>query len=163
MRFNTNVQNICKLPSFRNKLEIITMRKLFLLFVLSSFFSCEKNDSIDILPNAHVNLTINLNLPQYQDLQIPTLYVYTNGGLKGIIIQNSGSGDSSYKAYDRACPNNDCNIPMIFDGSLKMKCPCDDNEYSIIDGAPQTSGGKYFAREYRVIKINATTLNITNF
>lgn len=165
MRFNTNVQNICKLQPFTNKLHTITMRKLLLLFFIVSFFSCEKNETNDILPYTTVDVTINLNLPQYQNLQIPTEWVYIekgiNRGLQGIIIQSTGL-TPPYKAYERACPNNDCSSPMVFDGSLKMKCPCDNSEYSIIDGAPQTSGNPHFAREYKVNQINPTTLIITN-
>jgi len=163
MRFNTNVQNICKLQSFTYKLHIITMQKSLLLLFLILFFSCEKNETNDILPNVTVNLTIDLNLPQYINLQTPTGWVETNnGGLQGILILNTGL-TPLYKAYERACPNNDCGSPMIFDGSLKMKCPCDNNEYSIIDGSPQTSGSLHFAREYRVNQINPSTINITNF
>ena len=166
MRFNTNVQNICKLQPFTIKLDTTTMRKLLLLLILVTFFSCEKNDTDDLLPTASVDVTLNLNLPQFQNLQIPTGWVYiekgANKGLQGILIQNTGL-TPKYKAFERACPNNDCASPMIFDGSLKMKCPCDQSEYSIIDGSPQTSGNIHFAREYRVLVINSTTLNITNF
>jgi hypothetical protein len=52
---------------------------------------------------------------------------------------------------------------MTFDGSLKMKCPCDASEYSIIDGSPQSAGNLHFAREYRVNVLNSSTINITNF
>jgi hypothetical protein len=163
MRFKTNVQNICKLQSFTNKLDITTMQKLFLLLVLAVFYSCEKNDTNDILPDVFVDETINLNLPQYIDLQTPSGWAYTNGGIKGIILQNTGIGNPPYKAFDRACPNNDCEAPMTFDGSLKLKCSCDNSEYSIIDGAPQTAGNSHFAREYRVNVINGSTLNIRNY
>jgi nitrite reductase/ring-hydroxylating ferredoxin subunit len=162
MRFNTNVQNICKLQSFSNKLHIITMQKLLLLFVIVGFISCEKNDTQDILPNINVNVTVNLDLPQYIDLQTPSGWAYTNGGLKGIIIQNTGL-TPKYKAFERACPNNDCVTPMTFDGSLKLKCSCDNSEYSIIDGTPQTSGNSQFAREYKVNVVNSKTLIITNY
>ena len=54
MRFNTNVQNICKLQSFTIKLDTTTMRKLILLLILVTFFSCEKNDTIDFL-NMRIN------------------------------------------------------------------------------------------------------------
>ena len=166
MRFNTNVQNICKLQSFTIKLDITTMQKLFLLLILVTFFSCEKNNTDDFLPSTSVDVTINLNLPQYQDLLIPTGWVYiesgANKGLQGIIVQNTGL-TPKYKAFERACPNNDCTTPMTFDGSLEMKCSCDQSEYSIIDGSPQTSGNSHFAREYRVLVINNSTLKITNY
>ena len=139
------------------------MRKLLLLFLFLILFSCERNETNDILPNVPVNITLNLNLPQYQDLLIPNGWTTVNGGVKGILIQYIGVGNPPYKAFDRACPNNDCVSAMIFDESLKMKCPCDNSEYSIIDGSPQTSGYSNFAREYRVNLINPTTINITNF
>jgi hypothetical protein len=52
---------------------------------------------------------------------------------------------------------------MEFDGSLKMTCPCDNIPYSIIDGAPQTPNGRYFAREYKVTLVDESTIHITNF
>lgn len=163
MRFPANVQNICKLQAFINKPESITMRKLLLLCLLISTFSCEKNDTDDLLQDISVDVVIDLNLPQYIDLQTPTGWVYTNGGLKGILIQNIGVGNPPYKAFERACPNNDCVSPMTFDGSLKLTCKCDASEYSIIDGSPQTEGDIHFAREYRVLVTSPSTLNITNF
>jgi nitrite reductase/ring-hydroxylating ferredoxin subunit len=139
------------------------MRKLFLMSMLALFFSCEKNDTNDVLPDVFVDETINLNLPQFINLQTPSGFAYVNGGIEGIVVQNTGIGNPPYKAFDRACPNNDCATPMNFDGSLKLKCPCDNSEYSIIDGAPQTAGNNHFAREYRVIVLNESTLNIRNF
>lgn len=152
--------NCSRLPS---NLIIITMHKLFLLLLPVLFLSCEKNDTNDILPDVFVDETINLNLPQFIDLQTPSGFAYVNGGIKGIVIQNTGIGNPPYKAFDRACPNNDCATPMNFDGSLKLKCPCDNSEYSIIDGSPQTTGNIHFAREYKVIVLNESTLNIRNF
>jgi nitrite reductase/ring-hydroxylating ferredoxin subunit len=138
------------------------MHKNIILVLILVLFSCEKNNTNDILPNTSVNLIIDLNLPQYINLQTPTGWAKTNGGLRGILILNTGL-TPLYKAYDLACPNNDCSSAMEFDGSLKMKCPCDASEYSIIDGSPQTSGNLYFAKEYRVQQINPSTINITNF
>jgi nitrite reductase/ring-hydroxylating ferredoxin subunit len=139
------------------------MRKLLLLLTLTIFYSCEKNEVLDLLPNLSVNISIDRNLPQYINLQTPSGWAYTNGGLKGILVLNTGIGSPPFKAFDRACPNNDCNIPMEFDGSLKMKCECDASEYSIIDGSPQTSGHKQFAREYKVTVMSGSILNIRNF
>jgi nitrite reductase/ring-hydroxylating ferredoxin subunit len=163
MRFITNVQNICKLQTFTNKLDKLPMRKLLIICLLFTLFSCEKNDPNDILPNVPVDVIVDLNLPQYIDLQTPSGWVYTSGGIKGVFIQNTGIGSPPFKAFERACPNYDCNSPMVFDGSLKFKCPCDNSEYSVIDGSPQTAGNTHFAREYRVLMLDPSTLNITNF
>jgi len=139
------------------------MKKLIFLLFIISFISCEENEVQDVLPDVKVNVTISLNLPQYLELQTPSGWAYTNGGIKGIIVQNIGIGNPPYKAFERACPNYDCNSPMTFDGSLRMTCPCDQSEYSIIDGSPQTKGNLHFAREYKVNVVNNSTLNITNF
>jgi nitrite reductase/ring-hydroxylating ferredoxin subunit len=139
------------------------MRKLLLLFLLTSFFSCEKNNSNDILPNIDVNVVLDLNLPEYVELKTPSNWDYVNGGLQGIIVLNTGNGNPHYKAFELACPNNDCTTPMNFDGSFKLKCPCDNSEYSIIEGSPQTAGNAHFAREYKVNQVNENTLIITNF
>ena len=127
-----------------------------------SLIACEKNETNDILPDQDVNVTVDLNLPQYIDLQIPSGWAYTNGGLRGIVVLNTGTGNPNFKAFDRACPNYDCTSPMTFDGSLKLTCPCDKSIYSIIDGSPQTSGNKYFAREYKVTEIG-NALIISNY
>ena len=139
------------------------MRKLLLLLTIAIFYSCEKNEVLDLLPSLSVNISVDRNLPQYINLQTPSGWAYANGGLRGILVLNTGIGTPPFKAFDRACPNNDCPTPMDFDGSLKMKCACDDSEYSIIDGSPQTSGHNQFAREYKVTVVGGTILNIRNF
>jgi len=125
-------------------------------------FSCEENETDDLLPTVPVNVIVDLNLPQYINLQTPTGWVYTTGGYRGVFIQYTGIGNPPYKSFERACPNNDCSAPMTFDGSLKFTCPCDNSEYSIIDGQPLTEGNSYIAREYRV-QVKGSTLKITNY
>lgn len=139
------------------------MRIIYFLLVVFCFSSCSNDDDETLLPDVPVDISVNLNLPQYIDLQTPTGWAYLTGGIKGIVIQNQGVGSPPYKAFDRACPDNDCTGPMTFDGSLKLTCPCDNSTYSIIDGSPQAPNSRYFAKEYKVTLINSSTLNITNF
>lgn len=139
-----------------------TMRKLFLLLFIPIFFSCESSGTNDALPDKDVSVTVDLNLPQYIDLQVASGWSYASGGINGIVIRNTGTGSPNYKAFDRACPNYDCSSSMTFDGSLKLTCPCDESTYSIIDGSPQTSGNNYFAREYKVSE-SGSALIITNY
>lgn len=135
------------------------MRKILFLLFFTFLFSCEKNETNDLLPDVSVSVTVNMELPSYISLQTIGGYSYIeNEGIKGIIVVRRST---EYKAFDRACPNNDCQEPMTYNG-LKLKCSCDDSEYSILDGSPQTSGNSYFAREYRVT-VNGSYLQITNF
>lgn len=140
------------------------MKKILLVVVIISFFCCEKNDPNNNLPDVPVNLTINLNLPQYNKLIAAGGWVQVNGGIKGIFITNRGVGKPSIVAFDRYCPNKDCQDPMDFDGNFKLKCSCDASEYSVLHGgAPQTPNTKQYAKQYKVVQINEYTYTITNY
>jgi Rieske Fe-S protein len=84
------------------------MSKLRLFFVIIllplGFFQCSDEHPV---PDVYVYFEIRLDLPQYQDLMIPTNSVYIpNEGYNGIIVTNIegivGSGES-YAAYDATC------------------------------------------------------------
>ena len=143
------------------------MKKIIFTLISALFFiscSVDPQDN-DLLPNTTVNRNIDLNLPEFINLLTPSGWVYTSGGRNGIIIYNTGIANSTteFKAFDRACPLNDCSSPMTFNGSTKLKCPCDDSEYSILDGSSQTAGTTLSAREYLVTRISSSILLITNF
>ncbi len=127
------------------------------------FFSCEKNETNDLLPDVDVNFVIDMRLPKYQNLQFPGNWMYIDGeGINGILIVNKGGKSDPYKVFDRACPNNSCNTKMEFDGRLKLKCSCDNIEYSIYDGSPQDKKYTRFAREYKASQ-NSFYIHITNY
>ncbi|PCI31683.1 MAG: hypothetical protein COB60_10970 [Flavobacteriaceae bacterium] len=139
-------------------------RILFYLFFIFVFTSCEKNTTNDVLPEIDVDTSIDLNLPSYLDLNTPTgwaIHTSNKVGVNGILIINTGT-TPTYKAFDLACPNFDCDKRLTFEGGLTLTCACDKEKYSILSGAPQTEGYKYFAREYRVSK-KGNILRITNF
>ena len=67
------------------------MKRIFYFTaILFCFNACSDDDVETLLPDVPVDVTINLSLPQYVDLQTPTGWAYTTGGIKGIIIQNQG-------------------------------------------------------------------------
>ena len=105
--------------------------------------SCSKSDNADrtcnFLLDVGVALPINLNLPQYSQLQFPSSPIYIAGqGNKGIIVMNTGT---SFVAWDASDPNhspNTCSTLQI-DGALAV-CGCEDNEYIILTGQPNNDG-----------------------
>lgn len=143
------------------------MKKIF--FILTAVFlliSCSVDQTQNnLIPETSVNKRIDLNLPAYIDLLVPGGWTYTEGGNKGILIYNTGIANAvtEFKAFDRACPANDCAEPMTFNGSTKLTCSCDNSEYSILDGSSQTPGVNLVAREYLVTRISSSILLITNF
>jgi nitrite reductase/ring-hydroxylating ferredoxin subunit len=141
------------------------MKKIFFsiltIILLSGCTSNAVNN--DILPVVQVNTTVDLSLPQFNNLQVPGGWAEVNGGLKGIIIYNI-NGDQ-FKAFERAAPHlqiSDCS-QMIVENNIRLKCPCDDSEFNILNGAPLTEGIKHSAREYFVNNLNGVVLRITNF
>lgn len=133
------------------------------LFIFLWFSSCESDDQKNLLPYIIVNETINLTNPEFINLQVPGGWAYANGGIKGIIIYNLNG--SLYKAYERSCPQilpSPCS-QMTVEQSFKLKCPCDQSEFNILNGTPLTPNINYIVREYKVTVINSNTLKITNF
>ncbi len=144
------------------------MHKFSFLILSILIFSACSNKPADRnckLPNIPVNVTINLNNPQYINLQVPGGWAYVdNSGIKGLIIYNLNGSD--YRAYDRACPHlspsKNCS-KMVVQNGIKIICPCDNTEFNILNGAPLTTGISCGAWEYRATQVNTNTLIITNF
>ena len=92
--------------------------------------------------------------------------VEINGGYKGILLLNAGL--DRFLAYDKICPVNDCNSPMVYDETNRpniLKCSCDESEYGLgvgIGGQPQTEGFLCPAVEYNAVKIG-NSIRISNF
>ena len=140
------------------------MKKAILLSLTILFLSCTTGgNENDCFPFISVNETVNLNLPQFIDLQVPGGFAFTSGGHQGLIVYNING--NQFKAYDRLCPGQNISScsQMIVDENLRILCQCDDSEFNILNGAPLTPGVTCFAKEYLVENLNGTILRITNF
>ncbi|RPD96019.1 hypothetical protein EGM88_11170 [Aureibaculum marinum] len=133
----------------------------FLIYI--TLIGCSDTESYNnpYLPDVAVNQTVYLNNPSNNDLLFDGGYVEISGGIKGIVVYH-GASDIFY-AYDLACPNSEPNscVKMTVDG-LNMICSCDDTQYALALGGTPQNGGKYGAKEYKVIN-NGQSLLITNF
>ncbi|WP_299063544.1 phosphoribosylaminoimidazole carboxylase [uncultured Polaribacter sp.] len=136
------------------------IKKILLIFTLIAFSSCSDNSLPDnCLRPVFVQINTDLNLPQFNNLVIGNA-VELNGGAKGIIVFRKKTDE--YAAFDRICPLNDCNTPMVYENRL-LKCSCDGGTYSLdFGGAPQTDNFICPALEYRAIQ-RGSSLSITNF
>ena len=139
------------------------MKKIFFFTAIVLSLGCT-NNAIDnnCFPFVTVYETIDLNLPQFIDLQVPGGWVYTSGGLQGLIIYNNGL---QFKAFDRLCPGQNLSScsQMTVGSNLRIICSCDGSEFNILNGAPLTEGGTCFANEYLVDNVNGSLLRITNY
>ena len=139
------------------------MKKAVLLLMTVLFLSCtDSGNNNNCFPFISVNQNINLELPQYIDLNVPGGWAYAPGGLQGLIVYNLNG--VQFKAYDRLCPGENLSScsQMVIE-NINMICTCDNSEHSIIDGRPLTTGSECFANEYLVENLNGSILRITNF
>jgi hypothetical protein len=80
--------------------KIAVMKSAF--YILSSlFFLSTCNTKDDYIQEVYVNININLNLPEFSDLQVSGNSIFIEGGVEGIIIYHGVGND--YKVYDRNC------------------------------------------------------------
>ena len=134
---------------------------LFFLGLLA-LCSCGENDlPANCLRAFPVSLTTDLNNPQLINAQTPGGFADLVGGSKGILLFNING--TEFVAFDKRCPQNDCETPMTFEKGLVLKCACDASEYSVhFGGAPQTDGFECPAIAYKVSKLGSS-IRISNF
>ena len=135
------------------------------LFFLGLIISCVKNidDSrCNFLLDLDIYYEVNLNLPQYNELNFISNSVYIpNVGNGGIIIVNSGTG---YLAWDAADPNH-TNLPcsVLTISGLEATSSCaEQNTYSLITGQSIGVALTCSLKPYRVDS-NGNILIITSF
>ena len=111
------------------------MKKYWILVLVSlCAAACESEEYSDtnLIPDLVFNITIDMGLPQYQQLLIPNGWVYdSNLGYRGIVIYTINAID--YYAYDAGCPHQDCANPMDMSNFPEFfnTCAADGIFYSI--------------------------------
>ncbi len=164
------------------------MKKYFyLLFIVFAVSSCHDDgyEDTNFIPNIVFSTTINLNLPQNQNLLIPNQYVvYPNMGHRGVIVYNMGNGEQSvdeFVAFDLACPHielTSCANPMDISNFPEMTNACDSDGifYDFQLGYSRTyekdaegnqisvSGVRYDLQQYKAERLGGgNELRISNF
>lgn len=144
------------------------MKNLFFILCISLFIgSCNSDDDVDpscifLIRNLDINATINLNLPQFNQLQfIGNSIFIPNFGNQGIIVTNTGSG---FFAWDASDPNHEfqsCSR-LTISGGLSAVCGCEDETmYSLVTGQALNESLPCSLINYRVQQ-EGNTLFITN-
>ncbi len=141
-------------------------RTLIIVFTTLLFNACSKNDDpitgCNFLLNVGVNVTINLSLPQYNQLNFVSNPVYiSNAGNGGIIVTNTGTGFAAFDASDPNHTPSSCSVLNI--SGLEGICGCnDENKYSLFTGQPlENPSLRCSLKAYRVEQ-SGNTLLITN-
>jgi hypothetical protein len=135
---------------------------IFCCFIF--FINCSDTTNLEncIQSVNSVGQVTDLNNPALINAQVPGGFAELSGGFKnsGILLFNTNG--TNFVAFDKFCPQADCNTPMSFENRL-LKCSCDESTYSVdFGGAPQTDGFECPAIEYRVTR-SGSTIRISNF
>jgi hypothetical protein len=108
------------------------------LFGLLLISGCGRELTDDFIPiTAFPDITLNLSLPENNNLQIDGGYRQLNGGVRGIIVYRINS--STYAAYERNCsfrPNEACATVDVHNSGLFMIDSCCSSNFSFTDGSP---------------------------
>ena len=106
----------------------------FLLFFLI-IISCSKEriNNNPYLQNISFEKTINLNLPQYDNLRYSGGSIYVeNGGIKGLLLFNI---NDQIMAWEASCQNHypsECSKMSI--SGVQSTCSCENYNYSLATG-----------------------------
>ena len=136
------------------------------LIFLVLLVSCSSEDSsTDRNPNLvdlNFNISYNLTLPQYNQLNFPgNSFQDYNIGITGINVYYLSN--NQYIAFELTDPNHplvDCSTLVV--NGIEASCQCEDNVYNLISGE-QTAGaqGQYTLKPYRIER-NGDVITISN-
>ena len=153
--------------------DFIDMKVKFFLSALLLVFicNCRRNNPTEAIPTGPVNVTLDLNLLDYQHLLVPGSFVYAEGGAKGVIIIHDY--DDAWYAFERTCawqPLNACSKIWVDTQSIQLKCggyasnnrfeTCCDSRYSF-NGLPVKGPAAGVLARYNVSR-NGNLLYVYN-
>ena len=119
----------------------------FGVLLLSSKCNNQNQNPVPFVP---VDVTIDIQLPSYSNLQGVGGWTYLNGGARGIIVYRKGIDE--FVAFDRHSPadiSGTCPLPLYPDSQnfLQLKDSCNNAVFSLYDGSP-VSNSIYGLRQY---------------
>lgn len=140
---------------------IIKISKL-LLFA-SILLGC-RNQTGDFIPNVLVDITLNLNNPSYQPVNLVGGYMLLpNDAYRGIFLYRFSLNE--FKAYDLACthqPSQSCHVVRIDTATTLLQCGCCSSRFNF-EGQVLQGPAALPLKAYRTLYQPATnTLQITN-
>lgn len=129
--------------------------RVLILIIAICLTGCENDDVRQNNPNLlniQFDIVLNLNFPQYSQLNFAGNAIYVGGqgiGNDGIIVVNTGSG---FVAWDASDPNefpSNCTRLQINGLTASSTCPSP-NSYSLVTGQPLEDGLQFPLLSYRV-------------
>ena len=141
--------------------KIAVMKSAF--YILSAlFFLSTCNTKDDYIQEVYVNINIDLNLPEYSDLQVSGNSIFIEGGVEGIIIYHGVGND--YKVYDRNCsyePSLSCSQIDSVDAGIAY-CGCCTSAFLLSDEASVLNSPALLPLKKYYWTLNGSQMHISN-
>ncbi len=140
--------------------KYVTKIVFFLLFVFS-FIECKTPENK--IPYVYVDFTINLDNPEFYELNAIGNYVYVSGGVSGIVIYRDSR--DVFFAYERACPYDpECGRVVVNADNYRLVDSCCGSEFSMtMDGAVVKGPAELPLRKYQTYYFESTNqLRVTS-
>lgn len=139
------------------------LRLVFLFAIILFLNSCNK-DKMNPVPNISFDMTININLPSYNELNGVGGWCYVNGGSRGIVVYRKSIEE--FVAFDRHSPmdpDGTCFLPLFIDSNnfLQLNDTCNNAKFSLYDGSP-IANSNFGLRQYATTFDGNTQLRIYN-
>jgi hypothetical protein len=141
------------------------IQNILILILLLLFSNCKKNNNNkNPIPNIAFDITINIDLPSYNNLFGVGGWICIDGGAKGIIIYRKSV--DVFVAFDRQSPkdlNGDCVEPLTPDSInfLQLNDYCSNAKFSMYDGAA-IMNSEFGLRQYQTNWNGTNILRIYN-
>ena len=123
---------------------------------------CRKPDTQHFVPNVQVNEYISLNLPQYNDLNFISGWVYLNGGYNGLLAYRVS--EDVINVYDRQAPyevDDRCRISVDANNSTTCTDTCSGSQWLLLDGQVLKGPASYPLKQYQT-SFDGNNLTISN-
>lgn len=115
---------------------------ILLMFSALSISSCRNHeDTVSCFPSVPINVTLDLNLAGYYDLQNTGGWMYIDelqSGTRGLIVVRTNNSNTPFLVFDRNAPHlcPDSNTTLEVKDGIKIICPKDGAEWMLLSGQP---------------------------
>ena len=119
------------------------------ILVCMLFASCSK-DQESTIPSVPVNIRIDLDNPEYNQLNTIGGSISIEGGIRGIIVYRIGQVE--FIAFDRNCSYQsfDSCATVSLDSTISsVGCKCCGSRFQLIDGSPINGPANASLRRYQ--------------
>ena len=143
----------------------LTLGTLVLMMLLIFATSCRDDDENERVPRIQTDITLNLNLPEYNILLNPGGWIYLTGGSRGIIVYRVSNDE--FAAFDRHCTFNvpeACRVFVNEDSGITAKDTlCCGSVFEIITGNVVEGPAQFALQSFRTqFNQNSDVLRIYN-